>query len=166
MPVLAREQVLPHAPEEVFPFFADAHNLNRITPPWLRFRIVTPGEITMAPGTIIEYRLRLRGVPIRWRTRITEWQPPHRFVDEQVSGPYRRWRHEHSFEPDPHGTRARDRVEYDVAGGRIVDRLVVRDDLRRIFDYRAEQLEAIFGRPTRAGDVPPPAPPPDPRTPG
>jgi ligand-binding SRPBCC domain-containing protein len=164
--VLTREQVLPHAPETVFPFFADAHNLNRITPPWLHFRIVAPGGIRMEPGAVIEYRLRLHGAPIRWRTRITAWDPPRRFVDEQISGPYRLWRHEHRFEPHPEGTLARDRVEYDLLGGALVDRLVVRRDLRRIFDYRAEQLAVVFGRPTPAGDEPPRAPSSGRRTPG
>ena len=82
---------------DVFPFFSDADNLERLTPPWLRFQVVTPGPIRLKVGTCIEYRLRIRGVPIRWISEITAWEPPHRFVDRQVRGPYRLWIHEHRF---------------------------------------------------------------------
>lgn len=84
--VLERAQRLPGTPAEVFPFFADALNLERITPPWLRFRVLSPRPVEMGPGALLEYRLRLHGVPIRWRTRIAVWEPPHRFVDLQLSG--------------------------------------------------------------------------------
>jgi len=87
--VLEREQRLPGPPERVFEFFADARNLEAITPPWLRFRVVTAGKIEMREGALIEYRLRLHGIPVRWRTRIEEWEPGRRFVDAQLSGPYR-----------------------------------------------------------------------------
>jgi ligand-binding SRPBCC domain-containing protein len=97
---LTREQRLPAPPGEVFAFFADAFNLEAITPPWLGFRIATPAPIVMGPGTLIEYRLRLHRVPIRWLTRIEEWEPGRRFVDVQVRGPYRLCRHSHAFEPD------------------------------------------------------------------
>lgn len=128
----------------MFPFFADARNLERITPPWLRFRILTPGPIEMRVGALIDYRLRIRGVPVRWRTRIAAWEPPHRFVDEQVRGPYRRWVHEHTFEPTDGGTLCRDRVEYAVPGGALIARLLVRPDVERIFAYRRAVLASLF----------------------
>ena len=93
--------------EEVFPFFSDPHNLEAITPPWLRFRIVRATTPAITLGTEVDYRLHVHGFPLRWRSRITVWQPPLRFVDEQFSGPYRMWRHLHSFEPDGQATIAR-----------------------------------------------------------
>ncbi len=142
--ILASEVLLPRRREEVFPFFADARNLERITPPWLRFSILTPGPVEMREGALIDYRLRIHGVPVRWRTRIAAWEPPFRFVDEQVRGPYRRWMHEHTFEPMDGGTLCRDRVEYAVPGGRLIARLLIRPDVDRIFAYRREVLTALF----------------------
>ncbi len=137
-------QWLPCQPEEVFPIYADAFNLERLTPPWLRFRVLTPPPITMAAGAEIDYRLRLHGLPLRWRSRITVWEPPHRFVDEQIKGPYRRWVHEHTFTSQDGGTLVSDWVEYGMLGGRLADRLLVRRDLRRIFAYRQARLTEIF----------------------
>jgi ligand-binding SRPBCC domain-containing protein len=141
---LIREQRLPGTPDEVFPFFADAANLEAITPPWLRFRIFTRGPIEMREAALIEYRLRLRGIPIRWRTRIDDWQPGVRFVDRQVSGPYALWHHTHEFAPDgPRHTLMRDTVRYALPLGPLGDlahRLVVERDLARIFDFRAEAI--------------------------
>jgi ligand-binding SRPBCC domain-containing protein len=142
--VLAAEMWLPRPPAEVFPFFADARNLERITPPWLRFSVRTPEPIEMAEGTLIDYRLRLHGLPLAWRSEITAWEPPERFVDEQVRGPYRIWRHEHRLQAHDGGTIARDRVEYAVPGGALVRALVVRRDLERIFAYRRRALEQVF----------------------
>jgi ligand-binding SRPBCC domain-containing protein len=147
--LLLAEQVLPGTPEEVFPFFSDAYNLEQITPPWLRFGVLTPRPIEVEEGTLIDYRLRLHGLPLRWHTRITDWDPPHRFSDEQLSGPYRVWRHLHTFEPLEDGrTLARDRVEYRVRGGRwvqsLAQRALVERDLRAIFDYRRERLAEMF----------------------
>lgn len=136
---------LPLLPKELFSFFADAGNLDAITPRWLHFRIVTPLPITMRAGTFIDYKLRLRGLPLRWRTLIKEWQPPQRFVDEQVRGPYRQWIHEHTFEPRDGGTLARDMVQYAVPFDFIAHPLFVRRDIEKIFAYRQEALRARFG---------------------
>jgi ligand-binding SRPBCC domain-containing protein len=136
---------LPRPPAEVFPFFADAGNLERLTPPFLRFRILTPRPVEMRPGALIDYRLRVHGVPLGWRTRIEAWEPPHRFVDVQLRGPYRLWHHTHSFEARDGGTLCRDVVRYAAPGGWIVDRLFVRRDVERIFAYRAEVLRELFG---------------------
>ena len=136
--------------ESVFAFFADAANLELLTPGWLHFRILSPLPLAMAAGTRIDYRLRLRGVPIRWQSEITAWEPPYRFVDEQRKGPYRVWIHEHRFAVESREGRAplvvaSDRVEYAVPGGRLVNRLFVARDLRRIFAYRGDRLRERFG---------------------
>ena len=101
---------LPPSPAEIFPFFADAKNLGTVTPPWLHFEILTLGHIEMRVGTLIDYRIRIHGIPVRWQTKITVWEPPYRFVDEQIKGPYRRWVHEHRFEKSGEGTLCSDRV--------------------------------------------------------
>ena len=145
--VLEREVTLPRPRPEVFSFFADAANLDRVTPPWLRFRIVTPMPVEMAPGATIDYRLRLRGMPIRWRTEITLWEPPHRFVDTQTRGPYRRWVHEHRFESVAAGTRMIDRVEYALPWGflgRLAHALFVRRDVARVFAWREMVFRRLF----------------------
>ena len=138
---------LPLPPAQLFPFFAEAANLDAITPPWLHFQIATPGPILMREGTLIDYRLRFRGIPIRWRTRINVWQPPHRFVDEQLRGPYRRWIHEHSFEPHDGGTVARDHVRYAVPLDFLTHRWLVGPDIQAIFHFRAEALRKHFPAP-------------------
>ena len=144
------EQWLPLPREEVFQFYADAFNLERITPPFLRFQVLTPPPITMQADVTIDYKLRLRGLPLRWRSRISRWQPPELFVDEQVRGPYRLWRHRHVFEEVGGGTLARDSVEYAVLGGALVNKFLVGPDLKRIFAYRRQRLAEIFNSP--AGD--------------
>lgn len=134
--------------EEVFAFFSDAGNLDRVTPPWLGFRILTPPPIRMAAGTIIRYRLRIHGVPVGWETAITVWDPPHRFVDVQRRGPYRQWIHEHRFETVPGGTRMRDTVEFALRGWilePLIYRVLVRRDVERIFAYRQEVFGRLFG---------------------
>lgn len=136
---------LPRPRPEVFGFFGDAANLEKITPPWLGFHIVTPGAIEMKPGALIDYEIRLRGIPIRWRTEITAWEPPVRFVDVQVRGPYRLWEHEHAFEEAEGGTIARDHVRYAVPGGALVNRLFVARDLAKIFGYREARLRELLG---------------------
>ncbi|UCF19022.1 MAG: SRPBCC family protein [Gemmatimonadota bacterium] len=135
---------LPRPVEEVFEFFCDAGNLETITPPFLRFEILTPLPLTMRAGTLIDYRLRLRGIPVRWRTEITAWEPPTRFVDEQRRGPYRWWIHEHRFGERAGGTEMVDRVRYGVPGGPLVNGLFVARDLRRIFEYRGREIERTY----------------------
>ncbi|NIN73326.1 MAG: CDP-paratose 2-epimerase [Gemmatimonadetes bacterium] len=130
--------------DEVFDFFANAHNLEALTPPFLRFEILTPDPIILRKGTIIDYRLRLRGIPVRWRSEISVWEPPHRFVDTQLRGPYRWWIHEHRLELAGRGTLMTDRVEYGVLGGDIINRLLVAPDLRRIFAYRAQRVAELI----------------------
>lgn len=145
MSLLACDLWLPRPPKEVFPFFADAGNLDAITPPWLRFEILTPLPVAMRVGAQIDYRLRLWGIPLRWRSEITAWEPPHRFVDEQRRGPYRAWIHEHTFAGRDGGTLVADRVRYAVPGGPLVDRLFVRRDVARIFRFRQARLLDLFG---------------------
>ena len=135
---------LPLPPEKLFPFFADAANLDALTPPWLNFDIVTPPPIAMREGALINYRLRVHGVPLRWRTRINVWEPPHRFVDEQIRGPYRQWIHEHTFEPRDGGTLARDVVHYAVPLDFLVHRWLVQPDIKKIFAFRMQELRKQF----------------------
>ncbi|WP_437228054.1 SRPBCC family protein [Planctomicrobium sp. SH661] len=142
--ILTTEQILPTSLPAAFDFFSHAGNLEAITPAWLNFRILTPEPIHMRQGTLIEYRIRLHGIPIHWRTEITSWNPPYSFVDTQLSGPYRKWIHTHTFDPHPDGVLARDHVVYDVWGGRAVNFLVVQRDLRKIFEFREQQLRAHF----------------------
>ncbi len=141
---LMTEQVLPRSLAEVFDFFSDAGNLDRLTPPWLHFEILTPRPIEMKVGALIDYRLRLRGLPIRWQSEISDWNPPHRFVDEQRRGPYRLWHHTHTFAEVDGGTAVRDIVRYRVPGGALANALFVRRDVRKIFGYRQQKLAALF----------------------
>ena len=127
----------------VFKFFSDALNLEEITPPWLRFRVVSKLPI-MTRGAEIEYGLRIHGVPARWRSRITVWDPPCRFVDEQVRGPYRVWIHEHRFVEESDGTRCEDSVRYVPLGGALVNKLFVERDIQKIFAFRSDRLQKIF----------------------
>jgi ligand-binding SRPBCC domain-containing protein len=132
--------------ETVFPFFADAANLQQLTPPWLHFEVRTPPPIVMRTGARITYRIRLHGLPMSWLTEISAFDPPHLFIDRQLRGPYRTWVHTHVFVPDGDGTLVRDEVEFDMLAGRLVAPLV-RRDLRRIFTFRHEALLAHFGQP-------------------
>ena len=148
--VLRREQRLPGSPGEVFPFFADAHNLEAITPPFLGFRVVTPRPLQMRPGALIEYRLKLHGLPVSWLTRIEDWEPGMRFVDAQLAGPYRLWHHTHEFAPDGEGgTVMRDTVRYALPFwplGEAAHPLVARD-LEAIFDFRTRRVAAELTSP-------------------
>lgn len=148
---LTRELWLPRPRDEVFPFFAEARNLEVLTPSWLQFEVLTPAPIEMRPGTLIDYRIRVHGVPIRWRTEIAEWRPPRRFVDVQVRGPYILWHHTHTFEERDGGTLCRDLVRYYPRGGALVNWLFVRRDVERIFAYRARRMTELFPAPAGSG---------------
>ena len=141
---LNAELWLPHSPETIFPFFADAYNLEKITPSWLKFEVLTPRPITMRPGALIDYRIRLHGFPMSWRTEICVWDPPFRFIDQQLRGPYRQWIHEHRFEPNGGGTLCIDHVRYAVLGGALINRLFVRNDVERIFAHRQKTLRQLL----------------------
>jgi ligand-binding SRPBCC domain-containing protein len=140
---LHREIIVPASITDTFAFFADAANLQRLTPPWLHFSILTPTPLEMRAGLEIAYRIRLYGLPVPWRSRIDVWEPGVRFVDRQLVGPYRWWRHEHRFEVVRGGTRVIDRVDY-APRVRWLSGALVRRDLRRIFAYRSEVLRRIF----------------------
>ena len=135
---------LPRPRDEVFKFFSEARNLETITPPWLRFEVLTPAPIAMAPGTLIDYQIRLRGISIRWRTEIVEWNPPISFADVQLRGPYSLWHHTHTFEERDGGTLCGDLVRYRPRGGALINWLFVRRDVEKIFKYRHDRLMEIF----------------------
>ena len=134
---------MPASLNATFAFFADPSNLECITPPWLNFRILTPMPVTIQRGIEIDYRIKLHGIPIPWRSRIDVWEPGARFVDIEVVGPYRWWRHEHRFESVPGGTRIVDDVEY-VARAQWISNPLVRRDLEKIFAYRQAALRQVF----------------------
>jgi len=135
---------LPRPLHEVFEFFSNALNLEEITPPLVQFHVTTPQPIEIREGAEIAYRLKIHGIPIRWRSRITFWDPPHRFVDEQLSGPYRAWIHEHTFREESGGTTCEDYVRYAPIGGAIINKLFVERDVKKIFAYRSARLLEIF----------------------
>jgi len=141
---LDREQTVRRSLEDVFGFFSDPRNLEALTPAWLRFRVVGSSSPVMVKGTTIDYRLRVHGIPLRWRSLISSWKPPFEFVDEQVEGPYRSWVHRHTFRETEGGVVVRDQVEYSVPGGALVNRLFVRRDLERIFDHRMSSLARLL----------------------
>ena len=144
---------MPAAAETVFPFFADPKNLGALTPPWIDFQMLTAQPVEMRHGALIEYRIKLRGVPVRWITEITDWDPPRRFVDIQKRGPYRSWRHEHRFEPLDGGTVVVDDVAYEVPGWLVeplLHRWLVRPDLDRLFAYRRRTMMGHWPNPRAA----------------
>ncbi len=144
---LSRTQLLAKPIEEVFVFFSDASNLEALTPPFLRFRILTPMPIEMRSGAQLDYELSLFGVPMRWRTRITDWKPGLRFVDEQEAGPYALWRHTHEFEARGTSTLVRDVVDYSMPLGplgMLAHGLFVRRALDRIFDFRRDAIPRLL----------------------
>jgi hypothetical protein len=159
--LLERSQRVPLNVEDAFAFYGDADNLEQITPPWLRFRIHDPPP-ALSAGACLEYSLVLHRFPIRWTTQIDIWEPPHRFVDFQVRGPYRLWEHTHTFEPVEGGTLLIDRVRYAIPYGplgMLAHVAFVRRDLRRIFDYRRDAVAALLGdgAATLSRPCPPPA---------
>lgn len=143
LPHIHRAAVVPASLEETFAFFSDAANLERLTPPWLAFRIRTPLPVVMREGATIDYRISLRGLPLPWRSRIDVWEPGVRFVDRQLVGPYRWWRHEHRFTQVTGGTLVVDQIEY-LPRLRVLSRHLVERDLARIFDYRCDSMQRIF----------------------
>ena len=146
--LLERRQLIQRPRSETFAFFSDAFNLERITPSFLRFRIVTPAPIKMEAGAVIEYRLALFGAPVYWRTVIESWDPEKSFVDSQINGPFALWRHTHSFEEKgQRQTLMRDLVEYGIpyrALGRMAHALFVERWLKKIFDYRAAMIARLM----------------------
>ena len=144
---LRREQWIRRPQEEVFAFFSDARNLEAITPPWLGFRILTPDPIRIAAGAKLRYRLSLHGMPVSWTTEIRRWEPPFRFIDVQLSGPYRLWHHTHRFEAHEGGTRMTDVVRYRLPFGmigRAVHALKTRRDVEKFFDFRFKRIGELF----------------------
>lgn len=147
--LLVREQFFPHPVSEVFEPFSRAENLQAITPPWLHFRINSELPVEMREGTLIEYRLRFHGIPVRWRTEIEVWEPPYRFVDLALKSPFALWHHSHTFEEVEGGTLARDRVRYRVGFGpfgEAAHALVVGHDLERIFEFRRKAVTGLVKR--------------------
>ncbi len=142
---LRLEQRLAAPPNKIFQFFCDAKNLEILTPPWLHFRVLSAHPAEIRRGTLIDYNLRVRGIPMRWQSEITEWSPPDRFIDAQRRGPYRHWVHTHTFEAIEGGALARDEIAYSVWGGKWVQQWLVEPDLKRIFQYRQERLAELFG---------------------
>ena len=145
---LIREQWLPKPIEEAFAFFSRPENLEEITPPLLGFHIIH-AEKELHAGSLIEYRLRIRGLPMHWLTEIEVWEPPYRFVDNQLRGPYKRWHHEHRFAEKDGGTLISDCVEYELPFGilgQIAHAVMVRRDVESIFEFRQKRLEELLGK--------------------
>ncbi len=143
---LTRTTRLAHPLDRVFDFFSRAENLEAITPPWLGFRILTPPPIRMREGAVIEYAIKLRGLPMRWVSRIEQWNPPHQFVDVQLRGPYRFWEHTHRFVAVEGGVEMTDTVRYGLPLGPLgsLFNFLVKRDLRSIFDYRATHIQRLI----------------------
>lgn len=144
---LERLQLIRRPREEVFAFFADAGNLEAITPDFLQFKILSPRPIEMRSGTLIDYRLKLAGIPFHWQTRIETFDPPYSFSDLQAKGPYRRWHHWHEFYDVPQGTISVDRVEYELPLGplgRLARLLFVERNLEQIFEHRRQRLRELL----------------------
>lgn len=141
---LSAKTVLSAPLDSVFAFFSDASNLQKLTPPWIGFRILTHLPIEMKQDALIDYRISLHGLPIKWRTKIEVWDPPNRFVDLQLSGPYKLWHHTHSFTSCMGGTEMSDEVLYWPIGGVLANRFLVEKDVRRIFEFRDQEIQRLF----------------------
>src|SRR5262245_61044824 len=135
---------VPQSRDRVFAFFSDPRNLDRLTPDWLEFAIVTPATTAMKRGVSVDYRLRSRGIRLRWQGEIEVREPPYRCIDRQTNGPYRLWVHQHIFDERDNGTLVSDQVEYAVPGGLLVNKFLVAPDLEQIFKYRHRALEDLF----------------------
>jgi ligand-binding SRPBCC domain-containing protein len=152
--VLTRKSEIDLPRGQVFNFFADAGNLERITPPELNFKIITPQPIDLREGALIEYDLKLRGFPIRWRTEISKWDPPFEFVDRQLKGPYKQWIHLHTFTELPGGgTSIEDKVRYRLPLEPLGDimHFLVKKELAYIFDFRQKAVEEILSLSIKKG---------------
>jgi ligand-binding SRPBCC domain-containing protein len=149
---LRQQQWIPRPIEDVFAFFSDARNLEAITPPWLRFRVLSMSTESIMRGTEIRYRLAWHHVPLQWRSEIRKWDPPHSFTDIQISGPYRLWHHTHAFEAHGGRTRMRDIARYALPFGilgEIAQAVKVRRDVQQIFEFRRRRINEIFGIPDK-----------------
>ncbi|HET9123704.1 MAG TPA: SRPBCC family protein [Solirubrobacteraceae bacterium] len=146
---LERRQYVGRPLDEVFAFFAEAGNLERLTPPWLSFSVLTPEPVQMDAGTLIDYRLRLHGIPLGWTSQIEVWEPDRQFVDRAIRGPFSLWHHRHRFSASGPGTIVSDEVHYAPPLGllgEVAERLLVARDLERIFEYRREAVVRILGQ--------------------
>lgn len=151
--VLDASQWVPHPLDQVFDFFSRAHNLEKLTPPHLRFRILTPEPIVMREGLIINYRIGLHGIPMPWRSRITRWEPPHAFADFQERGPYRLWDHLHTFAAENGGTRITDRIRFRIPVDFPPVSTFVLGNLTDIFTYRQKVIREVFPAPAATPDL-------------
>lgn len=145
--ILQKETIIARPVKEIFEFFTNAENLNIITPSFIGFKILTNLPIKMMKGTLIEYRIKLNGIPVKWKTEITKWDPPYLFEDTQIKGPYKIWIHEHKFEELGQKTLMTDTVKYLSYGGLlefIPNILFVKNNVKKIFDYREMKIHEIF----------------------
>jgi hypothetical protein len=146
--ILRADQFVPRPLDEVFDFFSKAENLEQLTPKFLNFKILSVDPSPVRKGTLIKYSLRWRIFPIGWTTEIVEWEPPRKFVDVQLKGPYKLWHHEHRFAAEGNGTRISDEVQYQLplgVFGEIAHSLKVKKDVETIFAYRTEVVDRLFG---------------------
>ncbi|MBK7182760.1 MAG: SRPBCC family protein [Bacteroidetes bacterium] len=147
MHTLTKETIIDRPLKEVFDFFSKAENLNQITPPDMQFQILTPLPINIQKGTLIDYKIKVNGIPFKWKTLISTWEPPFRFVDEQLKGPYNTWIHEHTFEERDGKTYMKDVVKFKSPGWilePLINALFIEKKVKGIFDYREKRLNEFF----------------------